>query len=91
MCACAFGRVRVRTSALVSAFHKSTAVNIYRLKFLIVYNNTVIKSKIMQIKLITTVRPLLNEDAPHFMYGFRLRGAARMATVCFRLGLWEST
>jgi len=47
VCVCmALGRVRVRASALVRAFHKSTAVNIYRLKFLIVYNNTVIKSMI---------------------------------------------
>jgi hypothetical protein len=80
VCACACACVRVRASALVRAFHKSTAVNIYRLKFLIVYNNTVIKSKILKIKLSTTVYPSRNQAAPHFMYAFRLRGVARMAT-----------
>jgi hypothetical protein len=43
-CACARAHLRVRASALVRTFHKSAAVNIHRLKFLIVYNNTVIKS-----------------------------------------------
>jgi hypothetical protein len=75
-CACA----RLRASALVHAFHKSTVVNIYLLKFLIDYNNTVIKSKILKIKLSATVHPLLYQTAPHFMYDFRLRGAALMAT-----------
>ena len=81
VCMCVCARVRVRASALVRAFHKSTAVNIYRLKFLIVYNNTVIKSKILKIKLSTTVYPSRNQAAPNFMYVFRLRGAAQMATV----------
>ena len=82
--------LRMRASAYEHVVHKSTAVNIYRLKFLIVYNNTVIKSRLLKIKLIAPVRPLLNQGVPHFMYDFRLRGAARMATVCFPFGLWES-
>jgi hypothetical protein len=83
VCVCVRVRVRVRVlaSALVRAFHKSTGVNIYRLKFLIVYNNTVIKSKILEIKLSATVHPLQNQAARHFMYDFRQRGAARMATL----------
>ena len=86
VCECVCVCVCVLASACVRAVHKSTAVNIYRLRFVIDYNNTGIKSKILNINLYTIVHPLRNKAALHCMSD---RGYAD--GDCFPLGSWESS
>jgi len=86
VCGCVCVCVWVLASACVRAVHKSTAVNIYRLKFVIDYNNTGIKSKILKINLHTIVHSLRNQAALHCMSD---RGYSE--GDCFPLGSWESS
>ena len=86
MCECVCVCVCVLASACVRAVHKSTALNIYRLKSVIDYNNTGIKSKTLKINLYTIVHPLRNKAALHCMSD---RGYAD--GDCFPLGSWESS
>jgi hypothetical protein len=54
-----------------------TAVNVYRVMFLIDNINKVIKTRIVKIKLSTIVCLLRNQAAPHCVLRFCLRGAVR--------------
>jgi hypothetical protein len=96
-CVCVCVCLRVHACACVCVRERvdkiSTALNIYRLKFLIYNNNTVIKPRILKINLSrpNTVHPLRNQAAPHCLSYVRLRGSVRTATVCFPLVSWESS